>query len=347
MSSFPKLLSRQLGKNGPLVPRLGVGLMSLSRQVYGIPPSQEEGLAFLDEAYKKGEIFWDTADEYGDSEDLLGKWFAINPEKRDDIFLATKFAVRTGPGSGKMGFFVDSSPEYCRQAIEKSLKRLGVSCIDLYYVHRLDKVTPIEKTMEAMVELKNAGKIKYIGLSECSADSLRRAYAVHPVTCIQVEYSPFCLAIESPQTRLLETARELGVAVVAYSPLANGILSGTIRSREDVIGGGGYRNIIPWLSEENLPKNIAIVDKIAEIAKAKGVTTPQLALAWLLAQGDDIFAIPGTTKVHRLEENLGSLSIRITTEEEKAIRQLLQGVSGGRFQDLTGYSFGDTPALQI
>jgi aryl-alcohol dehydrogenase-like predicted oxidoreductase len=244
-----------------------------------------------------------------------------------------------------MGFHVDSSPEYCHKAIEKSLRRLGLPYVDLYYIHRLDKVTPIEKTVEALVELKKAGKIKYLGLSECSAESLRRAYAVHPIAAVQVEYSAFCLDIESPRTKLLETARELGVAVVAYSPLGNGILGGAIRTCEDVSGEGDLRGLLPMVNEENLPKNVATVDKISEIAKEKGITTAQLSLAWLLAQGDDIFPIPGTTKVHRLEENLGSLFVAVSKEEEKAVREVSQGYAGGRFQAMTGYAFGDTPAL--
>ena len=199
--------------------------------------------------------------------------------------------------------------------------------------------------MEAMVELKKAGKIKYIGLSECSAESLRRAHAVHPITCVQVEYSPFCLDIESPHIRLLETARELGVAIVAYSPLGHGFLSGTIRTREDFTKPGDSRKVLPWLTEENLPKNLAVVDKISEIAKSKGITTAQLTLAWILAQGDDIFAIPGTTKIRRLEENLGSLSVSISPEEDTSIRQLSQAAVGGRFQTSTGYAFADTPPL--
>jgi aryl-alcohol dehydrogenase-like predicted oxidoreductase len=217
--------------------------------------------------------------------------------------------------------------------------------VDLYYVHRVDRVTPIEKTVEALVKLKEAGKIKYLGLSECSAETLRRAHAVYPIAAVEVEYSAFCLDIESPQTRLLETARELGVAVVAYSPLGNGILGGGIRSREDVSKEGDLRGVLPMVSAENLPKNVAVVDKIAEIARGKGATTAQLSLAWLLAQGDDIFLIPGTTKIHRLEENLGSLFVNVSEDEEKAVRELAQGYVGGRFQTMTGYAHGDTPAL--
>lgn len=283
------------------------------------------------------------ADKYGDSEDLLGKWFAANPEKRQDIFLATKFGFTSMVGGSIQ---VDTTPEYCRTALEKSLKRLGLPFVDLYYIHRLDKVTPIEKTMKALVELKNAGKIKYIGLSECSAESLRRAYAIHPVACVQIEYSLSCMEIEWPKWKLLETARELGVAIVAYSPLGNGLLTGAIRSREDVDKPGDRRGGLPWLRAENIETNLRILDRVGEIAKTKSVTTPQLCLAWLLAQGDDIFPIPGSSKIARLEENLGSLSVSLSKEEEKEIRKLGESFLNERFQNMTGYAFGDTPALE-
>jgi len=280
---------------------------------------------------------------YGDSEDLLGKWFAANPEKRQDIFLATKFGI--GLEGGK-NHTVDSSAEYCRQAIERSLKRLGLPSVDLYYIHRLDKVTPIEKTIQVMADLKLEGKIGHIGLSECSADSLRRAHAVHPITCVQMEYSPFALDIESPQYRLLDTARELGVAVVAYSPLGKGLLGGAIRNREDFTKPGDMRPMLPWFAEENLAKNTAVVDRIAGIAASKGITTAQATLAWILAQGDDIFAIPGTTKIHRLEENLGSLDVVLTPEEETSIRKVAVDVVGARMPDFARPNcFSDTPAL--
>lgn len=280
---------------------------------------------------------------YGDSEDLLGKWFAANPEKRQDIFLATKFGI--GLEGGK-NHTVDSSPEYCRQAIERSLKRLGLPSVDLYYIHRLDKVTPIEKTIQVMADLKLEGKIGHIGLSECSADSLRRAHAVHPITCVQMEYSPFALDIESPQYRLLDTARELGVAVVAYSPLGKGLLGGAIRNREDFTKPGDMRPMLPWFAEENLAKNTAVVDRIAGIAVSKGITTAQATLAWILAQGDDIFAIPGTTKIHRLGENLGSLDVVLTPEEETLIRKVAVDVVGARMPDFARPNcFSDTPAL--
>lgn len=274
---------------------------------------------------------------------MLGKWFAANPEKRKDIFLATKFGIRTIDGKLKPS----SSPEYCRQAIEKSLKRLGLPYVDIYYIHRLDKVTPIEKTIQTMVELKNEGKIKHLGISECSAESLRRAHAVHPITAIQVEYSLFCREIESPKTNILKTARELGVAVVCYSPLGNGFLTGRYRTVEDVSGPGDRRNILPWYAPDKLTNNLAILDKITELAKGKGLTPAQLALSWLLAQGDDIFPIPGTSNPKRLDENLASASMTITEEEEGVLRQLASGIIAERFQSKTGFAYGDTPPLEL
>ncbi|KAH8892847.1 aldo-keto reductase [Thozetella sp. PMI_491] len=335
--TFP---TRPLGRNGPLVPRLGLGLMGASG-VYGIPDEDAPRLALLDKAYEMGERFWDTADIYGDSEDLLGKWFAANPEKRKDIFLATKFGEGTLKGKPN-----DSSPENCRECIDLSLKRLGLPFVDLFYIHRLDTVTPVEKTIQAMVELKNAGKIKYIGLSECSAATLRRAHAVHPVTCVQLEYSMFTKDIELPKYGLLETARELGIATVAYSPMARGLLAGSIRSRADFTKEGDRRGILPWLSEENLDSNLALVAKLEGIAKAKGCTVAQLSLAWLLAQGDDIFPIPGSSKVPRLEANISSLQVVLTAEEEKTIRAISDERKGERFPEhLLGHCYADSPPL--
>ncbi|PWY89182.1 Aldo/keto reductase [Aspergillus heteromorphus CBS 117.55] len=346
MPRLNNLPTRPLGKNGPLIPRIGLGLMAASG-TYGAPLSETEHLTFLDEVYNRGETFWDTADKYTDSEAILGKWFAMNPSKREDIFLATKFGICTAPEGTQTGkkYWMDSTPEYCRAALERSLTRLGLPYVDLYYIHRLDKVTPIEKTIEAMVQLKKEGKIRFLGLSECSAESLRRAHAIHPITCVQVEYSIFCREIESPRVGLLEVARELGVAVVAYSPLGNGVLGGGIRSREDVAGPGDSRGVLPWLREGNIEVNVAVVDRIAAMARKKGVTTAQLALAWLLAQGDDVFPIPGTRRVERLEENLGSLGVELLGGEEGEMRRLAERVVGGRFQALTGFDFADTPVL--
>jgi len=281
---------------------------------------------------------------YADSEDLLGRWFAANPDKRSKVFLATKFANKRTP-DGQMA--VDSSPEYAMQAIDKSLQRLGLPYVDLYYCHRLDKKTPIEATVRAMAEMKKQGKIKYLGLSECSADSLRRAHKVHPITAVQVEYSPFALDIESEQIGLLKAARELGVAV-AYSPIGRGMLSGELRSPSD-FEEGDFRKFSPRFSEENFPKNLKVVDELKKIAQEKGCTASQLTLAWLLAQGDDIFPIPGTTKIPRLEENVGALKITLSKEEEQRIRKLCEDaeVHGGRYPEaFAAHLYADTPEEQ-
>jgi aryl-alcohol dehydrogenase-like predicted oxidoreductase len=281
---------------------------------------------------------------YGDSEELLGKWFKANPEKREDIFLATKFANKISENGS---IIVDSSPEYVIEACSKSLSRLGVPSIDLYYCHRLDGKTPIEKTVEALAQLQKEGKIKYLGLSECSAESLRRAHKVHPIAAVQMEYSPFALEVESPQYNLLKTARELGVALVAYSPLGRGFLSGTIKSPDD-FDDGDFRTYAPRFSAENFNKNLTLVDQIKAFAEEKSATPSQLTLAWLLAQGGDIFPIPGTTNVDRLKENLGSLEIELTPEEENRIRVACMEVevAGGRYPEGHSVSlFADTPAL--
>lgn len=228
----------------------------------------------------------------------------------------------------------DTSYENCKRCCNQSLQRLGIPTIDLYYVHRLDPKTPIEETMKALVELKNEGKIKYMGLSECSSESLRRACKVHHIAAVQVEYSPFSLEIESEQINLLKTARELGVAVVAYSPLSRGILSGQVRSRAD-FESNDFRLMMPRFSEENFDKNLVAVDKLADLAKAKGCSITQLTLAWLLAQGDDIFPIPGTTRVNALVENVEAMKVSLTEEEERKFRNIIQAaeVSGTRYPE--------------
>lgn len=207
--------------------------------------------------------------------------------------MATKFGNRLLPDGSRT---VDSSPEYCKQACARSLKRLGIDTIDLYYVHRVDSKTPIEKTVEALVELKNEGKIRYLGLSEISADTLKRACKVHHIDAVQIEYSPFSMDIESPEIGLLKACRELGVAVVCYSPLGRGMLTGQYKSPDD-FEEGDFRKMAPRFSKENFPKNLKLVDGLAEIAKKKGCTTGQLSLAWLLKQGSDILPIPGTKKI--------------------------------------------------
>jgi len=310
---------------------------------YGKPEPDEVRFTVLDRAYELGQTNWDTADMYGDSEDLIGKWFK-RTGKRSEIFLATKFANKTLPGGGHA---VDSSPEYCKEACAKSLERLGIDTIDLYYMHRTDRKTPIEKTIEAMVELKNEGKIKYLGLSEISSETLRRACKVHHIDAVQIEYSPFCIDIEDDKIALLKTCRELGVAIVAYSPLGRGFVTGQYTSPDD-FEEGDFRKISPRFSKENFPNNLKLVDGIVKLAEKKRCTAGQLTLAWLLAQGDDIIPIPGTKKIKYLEENLGALDVKLSKEEVKEVRDLVESaeVHGSRYPEAMMVTlFADTPKL--
>ncbi|XXG97259.1 hypothetical protein Hte_003555 [Hypoxylon texense] len=344
MSPPQKLPTSQLGKNGPIVPQLGFGLMGLSVG-NGTVASDEDRFKVLDKAWERGEVFWDTAYAYGDSEELVGKWFKLHPERRDDIFLATKWALAFfGMSDNGPITTIDSSPENCFDKCSTSLKRLGVDCIDLYYCHRFDKVTPVEKTVEAMAQLKKEGKIKYLGLSECSSDTLRRAHAVHPITAVQIEYSPWTLDIENEDgTNLLATCRELGVAVVPYSPLGKGFLTGSIQSRDD-LATDDYRRSLPRYSEENFPKNLELVKKFETFAKEKGCTSSQLVLAWIMAQGPDFFPIPGTRSVDKLEQNLGALGITITPEENSQIRDIIGTLEIVGSRNL---GFGTAPPAQL
>ncbi|KAI5360037.1 putative NADP-dependent oxidoreductase domain-containing protein [Septoria linicola] len=338
-----QLPTHKLGKNGPHITALGYGTMGLSA-FYGKPKPDNERFAVLDRVFDRGELFWDTADMYQDSEDLLGNWFKQNPGKREKIFLASKFANCVADDGSR---YVDSSPEYARKACLKSLSRLGVDHIDLYYAHRLDGKTPVEKTMEELKKLQQEGKIKYIGLSECSSESLRRASKIAHVDAVQIEYSPFSLDIESPQIGLLKTARELGTAIVAYSPIGRGMLSGTIRSPKD-FEEGDFRTFAPRFSEENFPKNLELVDRITELARKKGVTASQLTLAWILKQGEDFFPIPGTTNLDRVDENLGALKITLSKEEEAEIRKACESAqpAGSRYPEAFATAlFADTPPL--
>ncbi|OAA57407.1 Aldo/keto reductase [Niveomyces insectorum RCEF 264] len=333
---------RHLGTNGPLVPALGFGCMGLS-QSYGPAGDDESRLKVLDKAHEIGARLWDTSDVYGDNEDLLGAWFA-RTGKRSDIFLCTKFGVKATPGKP---YEIRSDPAYVREACEKSLKRLGVSQIDVYYCHRVDLKTPIEKTIAAMVELKREGKIAHIGLSEISAATLRRAHKVHPIAAVQLEYSPFALDIESPEVGLLSACNELGVAVVAYSPLGRGFLTGQLKS-PDQFADGDFRKTAPKFSRENWSQNMRLVESLTAIAQTKGCTPGQLALAWVLKQGDNIVAIPGTKRIKYLEENMAALNVDLTEEDVKSIREQVNKNKsvGKRYAGfLEHYSLGETPPL--
>ncbi|CAF1311536.1 unnamed protein product [Adineta steineri] len=332
---------RRLGKNGPKVSAMGYGAMGLST-AYGAHASDEERFKVLDRAIELGCTFFDSADIYGDNEDLLGKYFKKYPEQRKKVFLATKFANVIS--ADWKSFSIRGDAEYVRQASEKSLKRLGLDYIDLYYAHRIDKSVPIEETVGAMKELVDAGKVKYLGLSECSSDTLRRACAVHPIACVQIEYSPFSLDIERDEIGLLKTCRELGVAVVCYSPLGRGILGGQIKSPDD-FEADDFRRMLPRFSKENFPKNLELVNQLTALAKQKGCTTGQLTLAWILAQGDDFIPIPGTSKIKNLEENAGATEIKLSKKEIQEIRDACEkaDVQGERYPPMfTALASGDS-----
>ncbi len=304
----------------------------------------------LDRAWEIGCVNWDTAHLYGDSEELLGKWFRLHPERRADIFLVSKFGLgfTTDPATQQAAFVVDSSPENARKSCELSLQRMGVDSIDLFYVHRVDGKTPIEHTMAELVKLRGEGKIKYIGLSAPSSATLRRAHAVHPVAAVQVEYSVFTTDIEGAGgPDLLKTCRALGAATFAYSPVGRGFLTGQIRSPDD-FGPTDIRRRIPRFQGDNFAKNLVLVDAIAALARAHQpapCTPAQLALAWLLAQGDDIFPIPGTKRIAFLEENVAALQVSLTPAEEAEIRRIVDdiGVSGAKTMASPVQDFGDTP----
>lgn len=275
--------------------------------------NDNESIQVIHRAYELGITFFDTADIYGPytNETLVGK--AIKTF-RNNMTLATKFGIVRDPANpAKRGF--NGKPEYVKSSCEGSLKRLGVDVIDLYYMHRKDPDTPIEETVGAMAQLVQQGKIKAIGLSEVNADTLRKAHAVHPITALQTEYS---LWTRDPEDGILQTCAELGIAFVAYSPLGRGFLTGQIKKFED-FEPDDYRRHSPRFQGENFDKNLQLVKKIEDMAKSKSCTTAQLALAWVLAQGDHIFPIPGTKRIAYLEENTGAMNVQLTAEELKEI----------------------------
>ena len=324
--SFP---TRTLGREGLAVSALGLGCMGMS-EFYGT--ADEAGaIATIHRALDLGVTFLDTADMYGPftNERLVGKAVA---GRREEIVIATKFGNERREDGTWVG--INGTPEYVHRACDASLERLGVDHIDLYYQHRVDVRTPIEETVGAMAELVRAGKVRHLGLSEAAPETIRRAHAVHPITALQTEYS---LWTRDPEAEVFATVRELGIGFVAYSPIGRGFLSGTIRCVDDLPEHDSFRRDQPRFREGNLERNLELVARIEELAAEKGCTTCQLALAWVLAQGDDIVPIPGTTSVGHLEENVAAFEVEL---DEDDLRRLDEAVpigaaAGDRYKDMS------------
>jgi len=313
--------TRQLGRSGPRVSAIGFGAMSIGiADTYTSSVHDDDAaVALIHRALDLGVTFVDTADIYGNSELQVGK--ALKG-RRDGVVLATKFGFVRGSSNRA----IDGSPAYVRRACDESLKRLGVDHIDLYYQHRVDPTVPIEDTVGAMADLVRQGKVRHLGLSEPSPATVRRAHKVHPIAAVQNEYS---LWSRDPEEALLPTLRELGIALVAYSPLGRGFLAGRFQRPEDLSPDDWRRNH-PRFQGENFRKNLALADRVRELAEAKGCTPAQLALAWLLQRHDDVIPIPGTSSIKRLEENVAAVGIRLSAEDLRHIEEIApKGAAAG------------------
>ena len=321
---------RSLGSEGLTVSELGLGCMGMS-EFYGTS-DEDESVATIHRAIEVGVTFLDTADMYGPftNERLVGKAIA---NRRDEIVLATKFGNERAEDGTRMG--VNGRPEYVREACAASLKRLGVDYVDLYYQHRVDPDTPVEETWGAMKELVEAGKVRFLGISEAAPETIRRAHEVHPISALQTEYSLWSRDVED---EILPTIRELGIGFVAYSPLGRGFLTGQIRRFED-LAEDDYRRSSPRFQGENFEKNLQLVDRVREMADEKDLTPGQIALAWLLHQGEDVVPIPGTKRREYLEENAAAVNVTLTDEDLRRIEEVMpKGVAAGERYGEAGMS---------
>lgn len=321
------MITRDLGKSGISVSAIGLGCMGLS-EFYGEPTPESEAIALLHQAMDLGVTHFDTAELYGQgrNEQLLGKAFA---GRWDRVVLATKFGPQRDPETGAF-LGVDGSPANVRNSCEKSLQRLGTDRIDLFYLHRVDPKTPIEDTVGELAKLVDEGKVRAIGLSEASAETIKRAHAAHPLTALQTEYSIFSRDVEED---ILPACVALGISLVAYSPLGRGILTGRFTSPGDRPSGiTDYRAMMqPRFQQDNIEANLKLVEAVKAIADQKGFTAAQVALSWLLDRGDHILAIPGTTKLTHLKTNLGALDCRLTEEDRATLNKLADQVLGDRY----------------
>lgn len=317
-----------LGRSGLEVSRLGFGCMGLA-EFYGDPLSDREAEKLLEGVLEQGVNFFDTADMYGSgrNEQQLSGFLK---KHRDDVVLATKFAIQRGPDGEWLG--LSNDPKYIREACEASLKRLGVDVIDLYYMHRRDRDVPVEDSVGAMADLVREGKVRAIGLSEVSVETLKEANDVHPIAALQSEYS---IVTRDMEAEAIPACRDLGVAFVAYSPLGRGLLTGAYRSQDDFDAGDYRMNVNPRFAGGALEKNLNLVDRLAVIAREKDASLAQIALAWVLAKGDDIIPIPGTKKLSRLIENIGALDVELSADDLKAIEEAVppDAVAGARYPE--------------